>query len=146
MARTPCDLCNENYPGPAVTGYHRWYDGAFRKGFKQRMCFKCSKLHFGNLMTFAVDTEDPEAVWPQFCSCGEPTENGNAEQTWTTWYRGQTKKSMSLIQCQHCSGNTRTLMMHGSESLEDRPAPEVLAGGAPLQNPQVTGGKDALPW
>jgi sulfur relay (sulfurtransferase) complex TusBCD TusD component (DsrE family) len=146
LAQDPCALCNERYLGPAITGYHRWFSGSARSGFRQKMCVKCARIHYTEVRSMQVDTDNEDAVWPSECpSCKTPLE-GDVEQTWTTWYRGKTKQNVCLVQCEHCANNTRTIMRMGAERLEDRPIQGVREGGAPLPNPAGFGDREALPW
>ena|SRR5215468_3668914 len=139
-------MCGERFVGSAIAGYHRWYSGSVRKGFKQKLCAKCAKLHYAGVMEWAINEEAEDPQWPDTC----PTCNGSLEvdpqQTWTVWYRGKNKQSVTYIQCVHCAGGLRTLMMHGSLTLEDREPAGVREGGAPLPNPQGSAGERDLPW
>lgn len=139
-------MCGERFLGPAVVGFHRWYAGSLRRGYKQKLCPKCAKTHFGSSQPYAVDTEQEEPQYPNTCYACQAELDGQAAETWTTWFKGKTKRNVVLITCEHCAGNVRTVMMLNAEVLEDRQPSGVGAGGAPLPNPPGFGKRDALPW
>lgn len=147
MAYDPCDLCDERFVGSVISGYHRWFAGVSRRAWKQRMCPKCAKIHFGNDVANAVNTENDEATYPDRCyACDKPLE-GEMEQTWTVWYRGKQKTSLTYITCAHCAGNLRTRMMVRATELEERPRDAVGSTSAPLPNPPGFGSPRVdLPW
>lgn len=146
MATLPCCMCGERFIGPAIVGYHRWYTAGWRKAYKQKLCFKCSKIHFGPIQAGAVDADADEPEWPKECpGCKTPLE-GDIEETYSVWYRGKVKRNTVLIQCHDCAANVRTIMLQGADELSERSLAGGAEGGSPLRNPPGWGEGTNLPW
>ena len=144
--KLPCSLCLSAFREKALVAYHAWYQGEMRVCYKQRMCLRCWRRNYAELVQHSIDTMDNETPEPEACfKCGERL-GADAENLYGTWYRGQQRKDVIATLCPGCATDYRQQMMQGADRQEDRATAGVGAGGAPRPNPRLSEGGSDLPW